>query len=99
MCDLLGIYESKFEHARENREILQRKTEALNPEEVWHSILVDSSRKQISSQSAEADVKRDQERYCMFAIECTAAENSPFARKQTQVSASGGSHASTGPTP
>jgi hypothetical protein len=89
----------KFERAREDREILQRKIEALNPDEVWHAILIDSTRKQSPSQGSEADVKRDQERYCLFANECTAAENSPFARRLTEAPPPGRSHASTGPTP
>jgi hypothetical protein len=99
MCELLGVYKLKFERAREDREILQRKFEVLNPEEVWHAILIDSTRKQTPNQSAEADVKRDQERYCLFAIECMAAENSPFARKPTEGSASGRAHANTAPRP
>jgi hypothetical protein len=99
MCELLGAYELRFEHAREDREILQRKTAVPNPQAVWHSILIDSTRKQSPSQGAEAGVKRDQKRYCLFAIDCMAAENSPFARKQTEELPPGRNRASTASHP
>jgi hypothetical protein len=99
LCELLGAYELKFEHAREDREILQRKVEALNPEEVWHTVLVESIRKQTPSQSGEAEVKRSQKQYCLFAVECVTAENSPFARKPAEGMALRRGQTSTAPHP
>lgn len=78
-CELLNAYQSRLEQARVERNILQRNTVPLNPEDVWHSILLDSVRKQSPKQNAAVGVRRDQERYCLFANQCRTAENSPFA--------------------
>jgi hypothetical protein len=78
-CQLLGLYQSRFEQSRVERTILQRSGAGLDPEDVWHSILLASVRKQTPKQNAAATVRRDQERYCLFAAQCRTAENSPFA--------------------
>ena len=78
-CELLNAYQSRLEQARVERNILQRNSVPLNPEDVWHSILLDSVRKQSPKQNAAVGVRRDQERYCLFANQCRTAENSPFA--------------------
>jgi hypothetical protein len=77
-CDLLALYQTRFEQAREERTILQRGA-GLDPEDVWHSILLASVRKRAPNQNAAAVVRRDQERYCLFAVQCRTAANSPFA--------------------
>jgi hypothetical protein len=86
-CDLLGAYHSKFQQAQEEQNILQTKTDPLDPQDVWHSVLLESARRQAAARSrtvkedVEAAVRRDQQRYCLFAMSCRKAENSPFARK------------------
>lgn len=79
-CNLLGSYHSRLEQAREEQSILQS-GEAPDPEDVWHSVLVDDMRRQAPKADAEASVRRDQERYCLFAMRCRDAANSPFAGK------------------
>jgi hypothetical protein len=78
-CEMLGVYQTRFEQARDERNILQRPGVGLNPGDVWHSILLDNLSKRSPRKEAEANVRRQQERYCFFATQCRSAENSPFA--------------------
>ena len=78
-CELLGAYHSKLEQARDERAILQRKSDSPDPEGVWHAILMDCARREVPRHSPEATVRQRQEKYCLFAMECRGAENSPFA--------------------
>jgi hypothetical protein len=70
-----------LEQARDERTILQRKADSPDPEGVWHAILVDCAKREVPQQNAELTVKQRQGRYCLFAMECRTAENSPFPRK------------------
>ncbi len=80
-CELLSKYHSQLEQARDERTILQRKTDSPDPEEVWHAILLDCAKREVPRQNAELTVRQRQGRYCLFAMEWRAAENSPFAGK------------------
>jgi hypothetical protein len=80
-CELLSKYHSRLEEARDERTILQRKTESPDPQVVWHAILLDCAKREVPRQNAELTVRQRQGRYCLFAMECRAAENSPFAGK------------------
>jgi hypothetical protein len=78
-CDLLNLYRVRLEQAREDQSILQNPGGPPGPESVWHDILIESMKKQSPTQDAEAGVRRDQARYCLFAAQCRTAQNSPFA--------------------
>ncbi|MGD0799431.1 MAG: hypothetical protein ABR910_17070 [Acidobacteriaceae bacterium] len=80
-CTLLGAYHTRLEEAREEQSILQSEGGSPDPESVWHGVLLDDVRRQAPKADAEASVRRDQERYCLFAQRCRGAENSPFAGK------------------
>ena len=80
-CNLLGAYHSRLEQAREEQNILQSGSRSPDPEDVWHAVLVDEMRVRAPRADAEASVRRDQERYCLFAMRCRGAANSPFAGK------------------
>jgi hypothetical protein len=80
-CNLLGAYHSRLERAREEQSILQSGSGPPDPEDVWHAVLMDDMRRQTPKADVEASVRRDQERYCLFAMRCRAAANSPFAGK------------------
>jgi hypothetical protein len=80
-CTLLGAYHSRLEQAREEQSILQSAIDEPDPEGVWHGVLLDEMRMRAPRADAEASVRRDQERYCLFAVKCRTAENSPFAGK------------------
>ena len=80
-CTLLGAYHTRLEQAREEQSILQSASDEPDPEGVWHAVLLDEMRMRAPRADAEASVRRDQERYCLFAMKCRTAENSPFAGK------------------
>jgi hypothetical protein len=80
-CELLGKYHSRLDQARDERAILQGKNDSPDPQGVWHAILVDCAKREVPRQNAELTVKQRQGRYCLFAMECRAAENSPFPKK------------------
>jgi hypothetical protein len=80
-CNLLGAYHSRLEQAREEQSILQTESSSPDPENLWHSILLEEVRRQTPKADAEASVRHDQERFCLFALRCRTAENSPFAGK------------------
>jgi hypothetical protein len=80
-CNLLGAYHTRLEQAREEQSILQSASDEPDPEGVWHGVLVDEMRMRAPKRDAEASVRRDQERYCLFATKCRTTENSPFAGK------------------
>jgi hypothetical protein len=80
-CSLLGAYHTRLEQTREEQSILQSASDEPDPEEVWHAVLVDEMRVRAPKRDAKASVRRDQERYCLFAMRCRMAENSPFAGK------------------
>jgi hypothetical protein len=79
-CGLLASYQSRLEQAREEQSILQSRA-PLDPENVWHAVLVEEMRREAPKRDAEASVRRDQERYCLFGVRCRGAENSPFVGK------------------
>lgn len=80
-CTLLRAYHSRLEQAREEQSILQSAIDEPDPEGVWHGVLLDEMRMRAPRADAEASVRRDQERYCLFGVKCRAAVNSPFAGK------------------
>jgi hypothetical protein len=80
-CMLLVAYHPRLDRAREEQSILQSASDEPDPEGVWHGVLLDEMRMRAPRADAEASVRRDQERYCLFAVKCRAAVNSPFAGK------------------
>jgi hypothetical protein len=78
-CQMLDAYHSRFEQAQDEQNILQTVTAPLDPDSVWHAVLLDDTRQRAPTQDAEAGLRLDQERYCLFAATCRAANNSPFA--------------------
>jgi len=82
-CKFLLKYKSEVGEFRARARILQekKKEKPLEPEEVWHSILVNESKDRFPTEDPEANVKRWQAQYCLFAIECRESENNPFAGK------------------
>jgi hypothetical protein len=80
-CDMLKAYHARIEQARDERSILQNRADGPDPEYIWHSILLDFVRKEMPREDAEANVRKLQEKYCFFAMQCRSADHSPFAGK------------------
>jgi hypothetical protein len=88
VCNLLEIYYSNMRQAvRSNldaSEILnaRKKQGEPDPEATWHQIQAAFFKERYPTEDADANVAGSERKYCVFARDCRAVQNSPFASRE-----------------